>query len=504
MARRSLIDSVLPWRWFGTEDNRVAYPHQEKASEVGPVISTAYVGRPVWTPREYGKLADEAYVRNAVAYRCVKLIASAAAAIPWVLKDAKGEEIEHHPLLRLLKRPAPMIGGASLFEAFFAYTVLQGNGYIEAVGPDNGPPRELWAHRPDRMQVIAGPYGLPKGYEYLANGVRKTWDCDPLTGKGPILHVKEFHPLNDWYGLGRMEPAAYGIDRHNAAGAHNKALLDNGARPSGALVFQPIKNADGTMQAAPAQVIDAAKKSLERTHGGPKNAGKPMVFGGLVDWLEMGISPRDMDFAAGKDDAARDICLAAGVPHILIVPGQSTFNNVREAKLELYEDTVLPIHDRVMDALNAWLCPMFGEGLTLEGDLDGIPALEPRRESKRKSIVELYDKGLLTDEEAREALQYGPRDDDAVGKVDASVLTALISAVEKDPSLSVALFRYLRSVGLIEADETMETLVARAQSIADAMAQDQIDATTPPDPSEDPEADPADPQDPEDMNDAAD
>ena len=486
MARRSLLDSVLPWRWFGTEDNRMAYPHEEKASVTGPAISTGVLGQAVWTPRDYQHLADQAYVRNAVAYRCVKLIASACAAIPWILRDADGNEIEKHPLLDLLKKPGPMVGGASLFEAFFAYQVIEGNGYLEAVGPsDNAPPRELWAPRPDRMKVSAGPYGLPSGYEYLANGVFKRWQTDPLTGRGPILHVKEFHPLNDWYGLGRMEPAAYGIDRHNAAGAHNKALLDNGARPSGALVFQPIKDpVTGAMQSAPPEVIEAARKKLDASHVGPNKAGKPLVFGGLVDWLEMGISPRDMDFAAGKDDAGRDICLAAGVPHILVIPGQSTYNNVREAKLELYEDTVLPLHDRSTDALNAWLCPMFGEGLTLEADLDGVSALEPRREAKRKSIVELYDKGLIDDSEAREALQYGEREPEAVGKIDAAVLNALVMAVEKDASLSVALFRYLHSVGLVDEGTTLDGLLSAAAEAAARAEQDQIDAATPPaDPS---------------------
>jgi phage portal protein BeeE len=64
----------------------------------------------------------------------------------------------------------------------------------------------------------------------------------------------------------------------------------------------------------------------------------------------MGVTPKDMDFAAGKDDAARDICTAFGVPHVLIVPGQSTYNNIREAKLELWEDTILPLVDKAVDA----------------------------------------------------------------------------------------------------------------------------------------------------------
>jgi HK97 family phage portal protein len=472
------------WQFQSPNETKPADWREEKASVAGPIISAGYVGNPVWTPRSYKALADEAFVRNAVGYRCVKLIAGAAAAAPWLLKS-KGAVITEHPLLSLLKRPGPMVGGASLFEAFYAYLLIEGNGYLEGVGPsDRAPPRELWTHRPDRMKAIPGPYGLPQGFEYEANGLTKKWEVDPLTGQGPILHVKEFHPLNDWYGLGRMEPAAYGIDRHNAASAHNKALLDNGGRPSGALVFQPIKNSDGSMISAPAGVVKAAEKLLKQNHTGPKNAGKQFVFGGLVDWLEMGINPKDMDFAKGKDDAARDICLSVGVPHILVVPGSSTYNNVREAKLELYEDTVLPLHDKVMDALNAWLCPMFGDGLTLSADLDAIPALEPRRESKRKSTLELYDKGLIDDNEARESLGFGPRDPDAVGKIDATVLTALIKAASQDGGV-VPLFRYLRSAGLLDQATTEEAFSADWASGLVSEA-DLLAATTPPDPNGDP------------------
>lgn len=452
--------------------------HEEKASAAGSAIAAYFLGQPVWTPRDFTSLADESYLKNAVAYRCVKLIATSAASAPWLLYGKGGQEIDAHPLLDLLDRPAPMIGGHSLFEALYAYLLLAGNSYLEGVGADGKPPRELWALRPDRTKVIAGRFGLPAGYEYEANGLTKRWDADPLTGMSPILHLKEFHPLNDWYGLSRTEPAAYGIDRHNAAGAHNKALLDNGARPSGALIFEPVKGADGSEQAAPAPVIEAAKKALaEKT--GPTNAGRPMVFGGNVRWEEMATSPKDMDFIGGKEDAARDICTAYGVPHILIVPGQSTYNNVREAKLELWEDTILPLLDRTLDSLNAWLTPQFGDGLKLAVDLDDISALEPRRETRRKSVVELLEKGVLDEDEAREALQYGPRKPDAVKKVDAAVLTALVNAAQADTGMWEPLFRYLRAVGLVAPDAKLTDLMDLAASLL-ADTQGELDATTPP------------------------
>jgi phage portal protein BeeE len=95
----------IPWRNFGADENQAFHGFQEKASAAGPAMAAYFVGQPVWTPRDYAALSDEAFVRNAVAYRCVKLIASSAAAVPWLLTDRAGKEIEDHPLLSLLRAP---------------------------------------------------------------------------------------------------------------------------------------------------------------------------------------------------------------------------------------------------------------------------------------------------------------------------------------------------------------------------------------------------------------
>ena len=58
-------------------------------------------------------------------------------------------------------------------------------------------------------------------------------------------------------------------------------------------------------------------------------------------------------------------------------------------------------------------------GLVLGIDKDEIPALSLRRELKQKAMVELYDKKLLTREEARAALQYGEMDPADAAALDA-------------------------------------------------------------------------------------
>lgn len=458
-----------------------APPPEAKASAVGSLISAWTVGQPVWTERDYAELAREGYVLNAVGHFCTRLIASNAATAPWVLYGPDGTEIDDHPALDLLADPNPHVGsGAAFFRAIYAYLVLSGNSYIEEVGPlrRDAQPQELWPLRPDRMKVVPGPLGIPQAYAYEANGMERRFQADPRTGRAPVLHIRDFHPTDDWYGLSRIEVAAYAVDRHNAASAHNKALLDNGARPSGALIFKPVGGPSGEGDvSAPDEVLKAAERRLGDRHGGPDNAGRPLVLGGNVAWQEMGLTPRDMDFGEAKNDAARDICTAFGVPHLLVVRGEATYNNRATAKLELWEETILPLVEHVQAAFNEWLLPRFGDGLRFGVDLDAIPALEPRRETKRATTVMLLEKGVIDADEAREALGYGERDETTLLKVDAGVLTALVGAVET--AGPEPLMRYMQSVGLFDPSMSVEDMLAAA---TDYLGEDDESAVTPPPP----------------------
>lgn len=445
---------------------------ERKYSAVGPNIARMYVGQAVWSARDYASFAKEGYQQNAIAFRAIKLVAQSAASVPLVLYYRRGKEVEDHAVLSLLDRPCGAYSRAEFFEAVFAYLLIAGNSYIEAVGPERGEPKELWPLRPDRMQVIPGRYGFPEGYRYTVNGLPKDWRADPLSGAGPILHLKDFNPLDDWYGMSRIEAAAYGIDRHNAASAHNKALLDNGARPSGALVFKPVKLDDGTYSSAPQAMLDAAKAKLIEGNSGPENAGKPMVFTGDVAWEEMGISPKDMDFGEGKNDAARDLLAALGVPAMLLIPGESTYSNRAEANLELYERTVIPLVEQLVDGLNSWLCPRFGDGLRLRVDMDGISALEPRRESRRKGALELFNSGVIDRNEARDMLQYGETGADFIEKPDAQIIAQLSAPAILDAAGDGPLFEYLRRTGIVPAGMTIDEFREQAD---DFLTGDEMD-----------------------------
>jgi len=377
-------------------------PPEAKASAARALIALQRLGAPAWTPRDYASLARQGYEKNVIAYRCVRLVAEAAASAPLKVVEAGAVHCDH-PLIDLLARPNPAQSGAELFESFYGYLQTAGNAYLEAVALD-GAPRELYALRPDRMKAHPGKSGWPEAYEYAAGGRKVVFrkDGDELS---PILHLKLFHPTNDYYGLSPLEAAASSVDLHNAASAWNKALLDNAARPSGALVYKGPEGAENLT----ADQFDRLKSELEDAYQGSGNAGRPLVLDGGLEWRSMALSPADMDFINAKNMAAREIALAFGVPPMLLgIPGDNTYSNYREANLAFWKQTVLPLVKKTAAALTAWLAPAY-EGAQIICQTSEIEALNAE-------WARIARADFLTDDEKRAALGFPAFDENEAGE----------------------------------------------------------------------------------------
>lgn len=374
-----------------------------KASATGPVIAYHGSGRVAWSPRDVVSLTKTGFAANPVGFRSVKLIAEAAAALPLVLQDAE-RRYDEHPILDLLSRPNAAQSRAELFEALFGQLTLTGNGYLEAVGGEAGVPLELHVLRSDRMNLVPGADGWPVAYDYVVGAKKHRFHLGQ--GVSPICHIKNFHPQDDHYGLSPLQAAATAIDVHNAASSWSKALLDNAARPSGAIVY---KGLDGQAQMS-ADQYDRLLSEMEAHHVGARNAGRPMLLEGGLDWKPMGFSPSDMEFQKTKEAAAREIAQAFGVPPMLIgIPGDATYANYQEANRAFYRLTVVPMVQRVAASVGHWLSEFTGESVTLKPDLDQVPALAVERDQQWKRVSEAL---FLSDAEKRALLGLPKVSDD--------------------------------------------------------------------------------------------
>jgi HK97 family phage portal protein len=388
----------MAWTLFA---RRSAEPADRKASAVGAMTAIHGIGRPAWTTRDAASLTRVGYLSNAVGFRCVRMIAESAAATPFAVQDG-GRPAADHPLGALLARPNPGQDGGALLESFYGYLLLFGNAYLEAAGagPD-GAPAELHVLRPDRMRVVPGPDGWPAAYDYKVGARAHRFD---MTGDHPpILHLQAFSPLDDHYGMSPLEAAAAAIDVHNAATAWTKALLDNAARPSGAVVYTG-RDGQGTMTE---EQYRRLAEELETHHQGARNAGRPLLLDGGLDWKPMGFSPADMEFLATKSAAAREIALAFGVPPMLLgLPGDNTYANYQEANRAFFRQTVTPLVRRTAAALTGWLGWRWGGAARIAPDLDAAPALAAEREALWRRVAAA---DFLDADEKRALLGLPPR-----------------------------------------------------------------------------------------------
>lgn len=371
--------------------NRQKPEVKESAAGAAMVINP---GQAAWSSRNYAAFADEGYRRNVVAYQAINKIADAVASVKWTVWRGKQELIEH-PILDLLHNPNPMQSGPQYMRAKIGFLMIAGNGYEEAVEV-GGQVRELYQLRPDRMKIVPGSNGFPQAYVYKVGGREVRFPVDP-DSLSPVRHLRMFNPLDDWYGMSPIEAGAYAIDQHNLSMTWMQALLQNSARPSGALVVTGDKDLNDDQ-------FNRLKAQMENEYQGAQNGGRPLLLEGGLDWRQMGLSPTDMGIIETKYSSARDVCLALGVPpQLLGIPGDNTYSNYQEARLAFWEDTVMPLLDVIGEDWNAWL----GEpqGVYIKPDLDQIPAIA----DKRNSLWEMADRATdLTINERRAMKGYEP------------------------------------------------------------------------------------------------
>lgn len=340
--------------------------------------------------RSYEAQFDEVYRQNPVGQRSVRLVAGMLGALP--VFAAEGDEAA-----------ARLVQADGLLEAIAANLLLHGNAYVQLITGDNNRPAELFALRPERVSVVCDDKGWPTAYLYRAAGRAVRIARLDTLDRRQVAHIKSLHPRDDHYGMGCIEAAIGAASVHNRAAKWNKALLDNAARPSGALVYEP---GDGAPLST--EQFTRLRDELAEEFSGSANAGRPLLLEGGLKWQALSLTPADMDFVALKEGAARDIALAFGVPPVLVgLPGDATYANAREAGRALYRQTILPTAAQILGAINAMLSDWMGP-VRLEVDSDKLTELA---EDRARLWEQVGAASFLSEAEKREQLGFAAERD---------------------------------------------------------------------------------------------
>lgn len=346
------------------------------------------------------------YAKNVIVHRCVNLIAQSASHVPWkvyVKRMHNSELTENHPANSLLKKPNPELTGADFFTKIVSHLLLYGNSYIILNSITKSNISGLYALNPENVE-IKFQKNIPIAYSFRtssgASGSEQLFPIDKISRQSKLLHIKNFNPADNNYGLPSIAAAAKAINLHHKTLEWNMSLLRNSSRPSGALVFQ-----DGNGYLSDDQ-FERLKEQFYDNFSGSMNSGKPLILEGGLKWQDTSSAERFEKFLELKDSIARDIAIAFNVPpQLLGINGDNTYSNMQEARLALWEENIIPLLDKLSDNFSSWLSHWYGEELLIDFDRDSISCLTEKRENLWAKIT---DANFMTVNEKRAMVGFDP------------------------------------------------------------------------------------------------
>jgi HK97 family phage portal protein len=340
----------------------------------------------------------------------IDMICDEVSSLDIIAEDVKTEELIYdHPLLSLLKAPNADLTQGEFIKQLSVFYAATGNCFLLATGPVNRPPAELFVINPSTVELVEGDDGfLEKIKVHGTQGETTTYSRQEVDGRfryfnggeAELWHIKSFHPrygAGQLWGLPQLSSISLEIEQYIEASVHNLSLLKRGARPSGAVKVGEMLTDDQYQR---------LQHQLERFYSGSHNAGRSMILEG-GDFIQMSQTNKDMDFATLKKTITETIYSALNIPLVLVSTDAATYNNLSLAQLSFYDNTVLPLSERLLLELTAFLMHRYGKKreIILRYDREEILALEPRRTQQIKFLQE---SNVLTTNEVRKLMGYDP------------------------------------------------------------------------------------------------
>ncbi len=312
-----------------------------------------------------------------------------------------------HPFIEFLSHPNASISMQDFFKNYGTYYEVTGEVYLMATGNPVRPPLELFIIPPQFVSIDMASDGFPDTYK-VSNGSKiglTAFTRKEVDGRfryfnesdRELWHVKDFNPnasSSNFHGASTLNSVFYEIEQHLFSSRHNLSLLKRGGRLTGAIKVEGVLDQE---------VFDRLQEQIQKNIVGADNAGYVPTLEGGADYVEMGKSNRDMDFAKLKKEITETIFNRLDIPLPLISAGAMTLNNYSVALVALYDNAVMPLGSKLWGELTLFLGGRFGlsEDEILSADPATIPALQSRRLTNLLMQSKLY---ILSIDEQRAML----------------------------------------------------------------------------------------------------
>jgi HK97 family phage portal protein len=327
-----------------------------------------------------------AYEQLEIVNRAVNMIVDDVADIPYnlgnqtpgtsnIVKNIRRSKVD----LLINREPNPFQDINSFKRNLIIDLMLDGNIFIYFDGA------HLYHLPADKIRIESDPTTFISKYTY-----ENSIDYSP----NEIIHIKENSFNSIYRGVPRLKPAYRTMQLLASMRNFQDNFFKNGAVP-------------GLVLKSPNTLSEKIKERMLQAwvaRYNPQSGGRRPLFldGGLEVENLTEVNFKDLDFQEGIKSNERIILEAMGIPPILLDGGNNA--NIRPNHRLYYLETILPIVRKLGYALERYF------GFEVSEDVTGIPALQPELRDQAAYYATLVNTGIMSPNEAREALGKDPVD----------------------------------------------------------------------------------------------
>jgi len=337
--------------------------------------------------------ATEGYKTNGWVRRCIDIIASQAAAPPWIVENKDGEVVENHPLAVAFEAPHPQMTRTLFMKSIVKWIELVGTAPVRVFR--EGSQFRFGLINPNRIQGVIPAQGdlIYAGFEVdlLGSG---TFAASADYSLETVVIPRYADPINLGKGVGTLLSAALAVDQDNRQSTWNVTLMQNKGRVDDVFTTeQPLDKTQGDT---------LTQRIWEKIRGAAGlKVGKPLVLSNGLKYQRMGLTPQEIDFINSRKFNREEIAGIFGVPVQLIgSEASATYSNFSAAMRVLWEGKIFDVLNTVRDELNLFFLTnnMLAEGERFTYDTSKITALRDDEKVKADTAKTYYDMGVPVDQ----------------------------------------------------------------------------------------------------------
>ena len=351
---------------------------EEDVEKLNPIQQ--YLGQATETSREYTQNYETYYETLEIVNRGVNIVVDDVSEIPHTIGAAVG----HHASVKGIKKsrvslllnrePNPFQDVSAFKRNLITDFLLDGNIFIYYDGA------HLYHLPADKVTIHGDSKTFVEKYTYN--------DVDYAPAE--IIHVKENAFYSIFRGTSRLKPAV----RTMQLTANMRQFQDNFFK-NGAVPGLVLKSPNTLSEKIKERMIQSWSIRYRPDAGGRR----PLILDGGIEVDSISnVNFKELDFQPAIAENEKIILKAIGVPPILLDSGNNA--NIRPNMRMYYLETILPIVRKLNFAYSRFF------GFSVEEDVTNIPALQPELRDQSQYYSALVNAGIITPNEARDALGF--------------------------------------------------------------------------------------------------